>query len=134
MGKFDSLPPILLTNQGLFLRPSRYPEQAFSEHTGHHSCEVFWSSSCVFWRISTSLSGSCELDSSPLRIQTSVYLGTLSLWGRCIGCLALYPASLFRRLLCCYLHHRKWLGVLGNCCKPVHHRYNSSALLTNDHS
>jgi hypothetical protein len=37
--------------------------------------------------------------------------------------MALYPASLVRRVLRCDFYHREWVGEFGNGCESVYYWY-----------
>ncbi|KAK8215287.1 hypothetical protein M8818_001908 [Zalaria obscura] len=118
LGHYLILP---LEPPGLLLRPPRHPEQAFPEHAGHHPSALFWVTGSLFRSIPSSVAGPRKLDPAPLWLQARLHVGTVSVRRRSAGRLALYPASVFRRVLRRHLHYREWIGFARDGCESLHH-------------
>lgn len=108
---------------GIFIRTLRYLEQAFPKHPSHHSSKVFWASGSLLWCLSPRFPRSCQLDSSPLRVQAGLHLGVNTLRSRSSDCVAMYFAPIVRWILRSNFHHWEWTWLTGNSCKSIHHWY-----------
>lgn len=118
---------------GLLLRPSRHSKQTLPKQPKHHPRALLRFASSLLRCIPSRFARPRQLDPAPLRLQSDVYLGPVSVRHRISGGMAVHPESFLWGLLRGDLHHWKRFGEFGDCGEPVYYRLWTAEVFGDSH-
>lgn len=107
---------------GLLLRPPRHTQQTLPKHPRNHSRAILRLASRLLRRLPTRIPGPRQLATTPLRLQSRLYLGAMFVWHWSPRGVAVHSAQVVWRVLRCNFHHWKWFGLARDGCESVYYR------------